>query len=90
MLYMVVERFNEGRAHDVYRRAREKGRMMPEGLQYVASWVDLEFKTCYQLMKTDDASLFDVWTAAWQDLVEFDIAPVLTSEEAARAIAPEL
>ena len=90
MLYMVVERFKEGAAPEVYRRARDKGRMIPEGLEYVSSWVDLEFKTCYQLMRTDDVALLAVWTNAWEDLVEFEIVPVRTSAEAAQIIAPQL
>jgi Protein of unknown function (DUF3303) len=88
MLYMVIERFREKAAPEIYRRAREKGRMMPDGLEYVGSWVDLEFRTCYQLMRTDDASLFAAWTNAWKDLVEFEIVPVRTSAEAAQVIAP--
>ena len=90
MLYLVIERFKQGAAEEVYRRARNKGRMLPEGLEYVSSWVDLEFKTCYQLMRTEDASLFAAWTDAWQDLVEFEIVPVRTSAEAAQVIAPQL
>jgi len=90
MLYMVVERFKEGAAPEVYRRAREKGRLIPDGLEYVSSWVDLEFTTCYQLMRTEDASLFAAWTNAWQDLVEFEIVPVRTSAEAAQVIATQL
>ncbi len=90
MLYMVVERFRAGTAPEIYRRVRDQGRMIPDGLEYVSSWVDLEFATCYQLMHTDDASLFAVWTSAWKDLVEFEIVPVRTSAEAARVIAPEL
>ena len=90
MLYMVVERFKDGGVLEVYRRARDKGRMIPEGLEYVGSWVDLEFTTCYQLMRTDDASLFDRWTGAWKDLVEFEIVPVRTSAEASRVLAPRL
>ena len=90
MLYMVIERFRAGAAPEVYRRARDRGRMMPDGLEYVSSWVDLEFKTCYQLMRTVDASLFAVWTDAWQDLVEFEIVPVRTSAEASQVIAPRL
>ena len=90
MLYMVVEHFKEGAAPEVYRRARDKGRMLPEGLEYVASWVDLEFKTCYQLMRTEEASLFAAWTSAWQDLVEFEVVPVRTSAEAAQVMAPQL
>ena len=80
---MVIEHFKPGAAPEIYRRAREKGRMMPDGLEYVSSWVDLEFKTCYQLMRTDDISLFKVWTDAWSDLVDFEIVPVRTSAEAA-------
>ena len=90
MLYMVVERFKEGAAPEVYRRAREKGRMIPEGLEYVSSWVDLEFKTCYQLMRTDDVALLAGWMNAWKDLVEFETVPVRTSAEAAQVIAPQL
>ena len=90
MLYMVVERFKEGAAPEAYRRARDKGRMMPDGLEYVSSWVDLGFKTCYQLMRAEDASLFAVWASAWKDLVEFEILPVHTSSEAAQVIAPQL
>jgi len=90
MLYMVVERFKEGAAPEVYRRAREKGRMIPEGLEYVSSWVDLEFKTCYQLMRTEDVALLAVWTSVWEDLVEFELVPVRTSAEAAQVIAPQL
>ena len=56
---------------------------IPGGLEYVSSWVDLEFKTCYQLMRTEDASLFAVWMDAWKDLVGFQIVPVRTSAEAA-------
>jgi hypothetical protein len=88
MLYMVVERFKDGAAVEVYRRARDRGRMMPPGLEYVSSWVDLDFRTCYQLMRTEDASLFSVWTGAWTDLIDFEIIPVRTSAEASELIAP--
>jgi uncharacterized protein DUF3303 len=83
---MVIERFKKP-AEEIYRRAREKGRMMPEGLEYVSSWVDLEFKICYQLMKTDNELLFAVWIENWKDLVEFEIIPVRSSQEAMEVIA---
>ncbi len=89
MLYMVIERFKKP-AEEIYRRARDKGRMMPEGLEYVSSWVDLEFKVCYQLMQTDDESLFAVWIDHWKDLVEFEMIPVRTSQEAMEIIRPKL
>ncbi len=90
MLYMVIEKFKPGAAVEIYRRAREQGRLLPEGLRYVASWVDLEFNTCFQLMETEEASLFEVWCERWQDLGDFEIIPVRTSAEAFEIIAPRL
>ena len=87
MLYMVIERFNAGAAPQIYRRARERGRMLPEGLECVASWVDLEFRTCFQLMRTDDPALFAAWTGAWKDLGSFELVPVRTSAEAPEIMA---
>ena len=83
MLYMVIEHFKEGVAPEIYRRFREKGRMMPEGLNYVSSWIDTDLKVCYQLMETEDPSLFSRWTENWDDLMEFKIVPVRTSAETA-------
>jgi len=85
MLYMVVERFKDAPA--VYKRFREKGRMMPEGLEYVSSWIDVDLKICYQLMRTEDASLFPLWTDNWKDLTDFEIVPVRTSAEMADLMA---
>lgn len=86
MLFMVIEHFRPGRAPEVYRRFRERGRMAPEGLRYVASWVDMDYKRCFQVMETDNEALFKQWTANWDDLVDFEIVPVRTSAEAAAAI----
>jgi len=83
---MVIEHFRPGQAPEVYRRFRERGRMAPEGLRYVSSWVDMDFKRCFQVMETDDASLLAQWTANWADLVDFEIVPVRTSAEAAAAV----
>ena len=84
---MVVERFLQG-ARPVYERAAEQGRMLPPGLTYVDSWVDERLDRCFQLMETDDPALFDSWTAAWVDLAEFEVVPILSSAEAsARALA---
>jgi hypothetical protein len=79
MLYMVVERFKDAPA--IYQRLREKGRMMPEGIEYVSSWIDGDLKICWQLMRTDDESLFEHWTDNWKDLMDFEIIPVRTSAE---------
>jgi len=86
MLYMVLERF-KGDASEIYRRLRENGRMMPAGLEYISSWIDLDRKTCYQVMQTKDESLFPLWTQNWKDLIEFTIVPVRTSAETARIVA---
>lgn len=87
MLYMVVETFKRGAAPAIYRRARELGRQLPAGLEYVDSWVDLEFSKCFQLMRTDDRTLIDVWIAKWSDLTQFEVIAVRTSAEASRIIA---
>ena len=79
MLYMVIERFRDAPA--IYQRLREKGRMMPEGLEYVSSWIDVDLKTCWQLMRTDNESLLQAWTDSWKDLMDFEIVPVRTSAE---------
>jgi hypothetical protein len=86
---MIVERFKTA-GIEIYRRARDRGRMMPEGLEYVSSWVDLKFELCFQLMKTDNPNLIDQWIEHWKDLVDFDVVPVQTSAEAMEAIASRL
>jgi Domain of unknown function (DUF3303) len=81
---MVIETFTQG-ARPVYERARERGRMLPDGLSYVESWVEPGLGRCFQLMETDDPALFDRWTERWSDLARFEIVPVLPSAEAAAA-----
>jgi len=81
MQFMVVERFRQGAA-PVYARFRERGRMAPDGLRYVGSWVTADLGTCYQVMECDDRRLLDEWMASWRDLVEFEVFPVITSAEA--------
>ncbi|HEY2567831.1 MAG TPA: DUF3303 family protein [Candidatus Udaeobacter sp.] len=79
MLYMVIERFKDAPA--IYQRLREKGRLMPEGLEYVSSWIDRDLKTCWQVMSTEDESIFQRWIDNWKDLADFEIVPVRTSVE---------
>jgi len=83
MLYMVVEVFKNGDPAPVYERFREHGRLAQEGLSYVSSWVDDRMERCFQLMETDDRALLDEWISHWQDIVEFEVFPVITSAEAA-------
>jgi hypothetical protein len=80
--YIVVEEFTHGAA-PVYERLAEKGRMMPEGLEYIDSWIDGSLTRCWQLMETEDPQLFDEWTANWSDLMAYEIFPVVDSAEAA-------
>jgi hypothetical protein len=90
MLYMVIEHFRGGDAVPVYRRFRDSGRLMPEGLRYLGSWVTEDLARCYQLMECDDRQLIDRWTSHWADLVEFEIVPVVTSAEAVQALSSSL
>jgi hypothetical protein len=83
---MVVETFKHGAA-PVYERGRERGRMLPPGLEYVESWVDETLGRCFQLLETDDRTLIDQWTQAWDDLVEFEVIPVISSADAAARVA---
>jgi hypothetical protein len=87
---MVVEHFKNKDAVSVYRRFRDRGRMAPEGLVYLSSWVDDKFERCYQLMATEDDRLLDKWMANWADLVNFEVHRVVTSQEAAESIVPNL
>jgi hypothetical protein len=88
MLFMVIETFRDGDARPVYRRFREHGRLAPEGLRYVSSWVTADLKRCYQVMECEDAQLLEQWMAQWRDLVDFEVLPVVTSAEAAAAVTP--
>ena len=74
----------------VYRRFRDHGRLAPEGLRYVSSWVDEKLERCFQLMETDDLSLLDEWLSKWSDIVSFEVYPVISSKEAAERIGPQL
>jgi hypothetical protein len=82
MLYMVIEHFNDGAAPEVYKRFRERGRMMPDGLNYVASWIEPDFSRCFQVMEWDNQAAFDEWASNWDDLMTFEVIPVITSDEA--------
>ena len=79
--YMVVEHFKD--VHAVYQRFNERGRMMPDGLVYVSSWIDEKMERCFQLMETPDRVLLDEWISNWADLMDFEVYPVITSRDAA-------
>ncbi|HJQ10266.1 MAG TPA: DUF3303 family protein [Gemmatimonadaceae bacterium] len=90
MLFMVIEKFRDGDAKPAYRRFKEKGRMCPQGARYVSSWVATDFERCFQVMDCDDRMFLDEWMANWNDIVDFEVIPILTSEKATMAIAPHL
>ena len=81
MHYLVIEKFKDAPA--IYKRLDEKGRMMPEGLNYVSSWIDHNLQTCWQVMETEDFVLLERWIDNWKDLMDFKIIPIRTSAEVA-------
>jgi len=87
---MVIEHFRNGDAAPVYRRFRERGRMAPEGLTYVSSWVTADLARCYQVMEAAEPALLEEWMANWRDLVDFEVHPVIGSKEAAEQVAASL
>jgi len=90
MLYMIVERFRNGDPLPVYRRFRDQGRMAPDGLRYIGSWVTEDLRQCFQVMECEDPRLLEQWMARWQDVIEFEVVPVVTSAEAAATVGARL
>jgi hypothetical protein len=90
MLYMVIETFRGASPIPAYKRLRDQGRLMPEGIEYRGSWVTDDLLRCFQIMECDDRRLLDQWMANWNDITEFEVIPVVTSSEAAAAIGPRL
>lgn len=82
MLFMVIEKFRHGDPKPVYERFAAKGRMAPDGVNYVNSWVTEDLGTCYQVMEAPNRGLLDQWLANWRDIVDFEVIPVITSPEA--------
>jgi Domain of unknown function (DUF3303) len=90
MLYMIIEDFRDGDPLPVYRRLRDSGREMPQGLSYIASWVSSDLTRCYQVMECADRSPLEEWMSRWADLVRFEVVPVMDSSEAAALVADRL
>jgi hypothetical protein len=89
MRFMVIEHVRKDRASEVYRRFREQGRMAPNGVRYISSWVDLDFERCFQVMEAENVEALGEWTVRWDDLIDFEIVPVRTSEEASAIMASQ-
>ncbi len=90
MLFMIVEHFRGGDPVPVYRRFRDHGRLAPDGLAYVGSWVTEDLAHCYQVMSCDDRVQLDAWIEQWRDLVDFDVIPVHSSAEVRAMLADRL
>jgi hypothetical protein len=90
VLYMIIEHFKNNDPVPVYRRFRDRGRLAPNGLQYISSWVDEKLERCFQIMETADRDLLDQWITNWSDIVDFEVFAVVPSKEAAETIAPRL
>ena len=89
-MYLVIEHFRNGDPVPVYRRFREQGRLAPDGLTYVGSWITDDLARCYQVMECAERALLDEWISHWRDLVDFEVMPVLSSAEVQAIIAPHL
>ncbi len=87
---MIIEHFKNQDPVPVYRRFRDRGRLAPQGLRYVSSWVDENLERCFQLMEADDPKDIEEWIVNWNDLVEFEVYPVIASKEAVERISPRL
>ena len=90
MLFMVIETFRNQDAKSVYRRFRDRGRLTPDGLQFVGSWVEASLGRCFQLMECDDVALLQRWVVEWSDLVDFEIVPVVPGKAVAEALSRQL
>ena len=90
MLYMIIEHFKNQDPLPVYRRFKDRGRLAPDGLRYISSWVDEELERCFQLMETENRKHLDEWVGNWSDLVEFEVYPVISSKEAVERVSSRL
>jgi len=87
MLFMIIERFRDQNAKAVYSRFRKKGRLMPDGITFLGSWVAADLSRCFQVMECDDITLLQRWAVEWSDLIEFEIVPVVEGKETGAALS---
>jgi hypothetical protein len=90
MLFMIIESFRGGDPVPVYRRFRDRGRLMPDGLEYRGSWITADLRRCFQVMECADRHVLDEWMSNWSDLTDFEVVPVMTSDEARAVVGPRL
>ncbi len=82
MQYMIIEKFYPGKVKDIYHRFAEKGRMLPEGVKYINSWINESITICYQVMESGSLEKLQQWIDEWKDLVDFEVVPVISSAQA--------
>src|SRR5437763_14281205 len=87
MWFMVIERLRDQNAKAVYSRFHEKGRLMPDGIAFVGSWVAADLSRCFQVMECDDITLLQRWAAEWSDLIEFEIVAVAQGKDTGAALS---
>ncbi|MCW4041105.1 MAG: DUF3303 domain-containing protein [Candidatus Bathyarchaeota archaeon] len=90
MLFMIIETFKNQDVHAIYHRLKTHGRLLPEGIQFIDSWVEASLQRCFQLMECQDLRALQEWVIQWNDLIEFEIVPVLTSHETQQLVTPYL
>ncbi|MEM6753976.1 MAG: DUF3303 family protein [Cyanobacteria bacterium P01_C01_bin.38] len=90
MLFMVVEKFKDDATRQIYYRSQKEGRMLPEGLKYIDSWIDVNLNRCFQLMECDDLLLIQEWILQWQDLAKFEVIPVVPSKDTSEMVLNDL
>jgi hypothetical protein len=91
MLFMIIERFEKNDMVPVYKRVRDEGRVLPEGLTYVDSWVEPNFSRCFQLMECSDLRKLQEWILNWRGYgITFEIVPVVTSKETREVVSSRL
>ena len=86
MQYMIIEKFHKGKVKALYQRFEEKGRMLPDGVKYIDSWINEDVTICYQLMESDTVEKLQQWIRHWNDLADFEIIPVISSAEAKKKV----
>ena len=89
MQYMIIERFHPDKVKQLYQRFDEKGRLLPEGLTYINSWIDEDVHICFQLMESDSEESLRLWIDQWKDLADFEWFPIISSAEAKRRVLQE-
>jgi hypothetical protein len=82
MQFMIIERFRPGKVKEMYQRFAEKGRMLPEGVSYINSWINEPVTVCYQVMEAASLNQLQLWIDQWKDIVDFEVVPVISSAEA--------